>query len=77
MTKLEFFRRSRGWSQEALARRLGAGFTGSSISLLEGLRLRPSDRQDQRLREVFGAEGSAMLEPVDPTGMPFLEGATL
>jgi transcriptional regulator with XRE-family HTH domain len=77
MTKLEYFRRSRGWSQETLARRLGAGFTGSSISLLESLRLKPSAKQERRLREAFGTDPSALLEPIDGVALPFSEAISL
>jgi transcriptional regulator with XRE-family HTH domain len=66
MTTLELYRRARGWSQAALARHLGAGFTASAISLLESQRLKPSPRQQQRLREVFGHEGDTILTPIDP-----------
>ena len=56
----------RGWSQADLARHLGPGFTASAISLMEGLRLKPSPRQSRRLREVFGDEAESMLAPVNP-----------
>jgi len=77
ITRLELYRRAQGWSQADLARRLGPGFAASVISLIEGQRLKPSPRQLRRLREVFGDEAVAMLAPLDPTGMRFLEGATL
>jgi ribosome-binding protein aMBF1 (putative translation factor) len=67
LTRLELYRRSRGWSQAALAEHLGPGFTASAISLMESQRLKPSPRQRQRLREVFGPEADAMLTPFDPT----------
>jgi ribosome-binding protein aMBF1 (putative translation factor) len=67
LTMLEAYRRARGWSQAALARHLGPGFTASAISLLESQRLKPSRRQQRRLREVFGPEAEAMLSPIDPT----------
>ena len=54
ITMLELFRRARGWSQATLAEHLGAGFTASAISLIESQRLRPSARQQARLRELFG-----------------------
>lgn len=66
LTMLELYRRARGWSQAALAEFLGPGFTASSISMIEGQRLRPSPRQHQRLREVFGDDAEAMLAPIDP-----------
>jgi len=50
-----------------LARFLGHGFTASAISLLEGQRLKPSPRQQLRLREVFGDRAEAMLAPFDPS----------
>lgn len=65
MTMMELYRRARGWSQTALARHLGPGFTASAISLMESQRLRPSPRQQRRLREVFGPEADAMLKPID------------
>lgn len=66
LTLIELFRRARGWSQADLARFFGHGFTASAISLLEGQRLKPSARQRQRLREVFGDRAEAMLAPFDP-----------
>lgn len=66
LTLLELYRRARGWSQAALAEFLGSGFTASAISLMESQRLKPSPRQQQRLREVFGDEADAVLTPVDP-----------
>ena len=66
LTRLALFRRARGWSQADLAQFLGTGFTASAISLLEGQRLKPSPRQQHRLREVFGDQADAMLEPFDP-----------
>lgn len=66
LTMLELYRRAHGLSQAALAERLGPGFTASSISLLEGQRLKPSVRQERRLREVFGDQAEAILKPVDP-----------
>jgi transcriptional regulator with XRE-family HTH domain len=67
MTMLELHRRARGWSQAALAEYLGPGFTASAVSLMESQRLRPSPRQQQRLRELFGDEAEAMLQPIDPS----------
>jgi len=64
---LEFYRRARGWSQVTLAEHLGPGFTASAISLMEGQRLKPSPRQQRRLREVFGDEADAILKPIDPS----------
>jgi ribosome-binding protein aMBF1 (putative translation factor) len=69
LTLLELYRRARGWSQADLARHLGQGFTASAISLMEGQRLRPSQRQQRRLREVFGDQAEAMLKPIDPAGV--------
>jgi transcriptional regulator with XRE-family HTH domain len=69
LTMLEFYRRTQGLSQAALAERLGPGFTASAISLMESQRLKPSARQEQRLREVFGDKAEALLKPVDPTHM--------
>jgi transcriptional regulator with XRE-family HTH domain len=66
LTMLEAYRRARGWSQAALADFLGPGFTASSISMLEAQRLKPSRRQEQRLREIFGDRAEAILKPVDP-----------
>jgi transcriptional regulator with XRE-family HTH domain len=66
LTMLEVYRRARGWSQAALADFLGNGFTASAISMLEAQRLKPSQRQEQRLREVFGDQAEAILKPVDP-----------
>jgi ribosome-binding protein aMBF1 (putative translation factor) len=63
---LELHRRARGWSQAALAERLGPGFTASAISLMESQHLKPSPRQQARLREVFGDQAEAILMPVDP-----------
>lgn len=63
MTRLEFYRRSRGLSQEELARQLGAGFTGSAISLIESRRLRPSSRQERRLQDAFGVPIDVLLAP--------------
>lgn len=63
MTRLEFYRRSQGLSQEELARLLGAGFTGSAVSLIESGRLRPSSRQALRLREAFGVPIEDLLAP--------------
>lgn len=71
MTRLEYVRRSRGWTQEALARVLGPGFTGGAISLMESGRLKPSVRQAARLREAFGIPAEAMLAVVgEPPGSP-------
>jgi transcriptional regulator with XRE-family HTH domain len=66
LTLLELYRRAQGLSQAALAERLGPGFTASAISLLESQRLKPSRRQERRLREVFGDQAEALLKPVDP-----------
>ncbi|HVN69520.1 MAG TPA: helix-turn-helix domain-containing protein [Candidatus Binatia bacterium] len=66
LTRLEQYRRAHGLSQAALAERLGHGFTASAISLMEGQRLKPSLRQQERLREVFGDQAEAILMPVDP-----------
>jgi transcriptional regulator with XRE-family HTH domain len=63
---LELYRRAHGLSQAALAERLGPGFTASAISLMETQRLKPSTRQERRLREVFGDQAEAILMPVDP-----------
>lgn len=63
---IELFRRSRGWSQDELAAFLGSGFSAAAISLIECQRLRPSARQCERLRDVFGAGAEAMLQPIDP-----------
>jgi transcriptional regulator with XRE-family HTH domain len=70
MTKLEFFRRSQGWSQEDLARRLGPGFTGSSVSLIESGRLRPSARQEARLHVAFGLPIDELLAVASDPGLP-------
>lgn len=67
LTLLELHRRARGWSQAVLAEYLGSGFTASAISLIESQRLKPSPRQLDRLREVFGDQAEAMLAPIDPT----------
>jgi hypothetical protein len=48
-----------------LAERLGPGFTASAISLMESQRLKPSQRQERRLREVFGEQAEAILMSVD------------
>lgn len=64
LTLLEAYRRARGWSQAALADYLGPGFTASAVSLIEGQRLKPSPRQMQRLRVIFGDEAEAMLRPI-------------
>jgi transcriptional regulator with XRE-family HTH domain len=66
MIQLELYRRARGWSQADLARYLGAGFTASAISLMESQRLKPSRRQLERLREVFGEQADTVLAPIDP-----------
>jgi ribosome-binding protein aMBF1 (putative translation factor) len=66
LTMLELYRRAQGLSQAALAERLGPGFTASAISLMESQRLKPSRRQERRLREVFGDRAEAILKPVDP-----------
>jgi hypothetical protein len=34
---------------------------------MEGQRLKPSPRQQRRLREVFGDEADAILKPIDPS----------
>jgi transcriptional regulator with XRE-family HTH domain len=67
MTLLELHRRARGWSQAALAEYLGPGFTASAVSLMESQRLRPSARQQERLRELFGDDAEGMLQPIDPS----------
>ena len=68
MTKLEFLRRSRGWSQDDLARHLGPGFSGSTVSLIETGRLRPSPRQEARLARAFGVPVAELLAAAsDPT----------
>jgi transcriptional regulator with XRE-family HTH domain len=74
ITMLELYRRARGWSQAALAEHLGMGFTASAISLIESQRLRPSARQQARLREVFGEEADAMLVPIDPASLGSSQG---
>lgn len=74
MTMLELYRRARGWSQADLARYLGPGFTASAISLLECQRLKPSPRQEHRLREVFGDQAEAALAPIDPAQVNALQG---
>jgi hypothetical protein len=66
LTELELYRRASGLSQAALAEHLGPGFTASAISLMESQRLKPSPRQWERLREVFGDQAEAILRPVDP-----------
>jgi ribosome-binding protein aMBF1 (putative translation factor) len=66
ITQLELYRRTQGLSQAALADFLGPGFTASAISLMESQRLKPSRRQQRRLREVFGDQAEAILKPVDP-----------
>ncbi len=75
MTELELYRRARGWSQGDLARHLGPGFTASAISLLESQRLKPSQRQFDRLREVFGDQVEAVLAAIDPSRLGPSEGA--
>jgi len=65
LTLLELYRRAHGQSQAALAERLGPGFTASAISLMESQRLKPSQRQERRLREVFGEQAEAILMSVD------------
>jgi transcriptional regulator with XRE-family HTH domain len=74
LTMLELYRRAQGWSQATLAEHLGPGFTASAISLIEGQRLRPSTRQLERLREVFGDQAEAMLAPIDPIRVAGLQG---
>jgi transcriptional regulator with XRE-family HTH domain len=74
MTMLELYRRARGWSQADLARYLGPGFTASAISLLECQRLKPSARQEQRLRDVFGDQAEGVLAPIDPAGVNAAQG---
>lgn len=66
ITLLELYRRAQGLSQAALAERLGPGFTASAISLMESQRLKPSPRQERRLREIFGDQAEAILKPLDP-----------
>ena len=63
---LELYRRAQGLSRAGLVERLGLGFTASAISLMESQRLRPSARQERRLRGVFGDPAEAILKPVDP-----------
>jgi transcriptional regulator with XRE-family HTH domain len=63
MTRLEFYRRTRGLSQEQLAALLGPGFTASAVSLIESLRLKPSQRQEQRLHEAFRVPVADLLAP--------------
>lgn len=65
LLRLEAFRRARGWSQQQLAAFLGAGFSVSTISLIETQRLRPTARQLARLRDLFGTEAESMLNPID------------
>lgn len=74
ITNLELYRRALGWSQADLARHLGPGFTASAISLIEGQRLKPSPRQQARLRDVFGDEAEAMLVPIDPPRVSVQDG---
>jgi|GEM_PF-5301845 len=45
-----------------MAQFLGAGFTGSAISLIETGRLKPSSRQASRLVEVFGVPIGVLLD---------------
>lgn len=45
-----------------MARFLGAGFTGSAISLIETGRLKPSSRQATRLVEVFCVPIKVLLD---------------
>lgn len=68
VTRLELFRRTRGWSQEQLAAFLGPGFSAATISLIECQRLKPSARQRERLEEIFGTGADTMLQPIDPSG---------
>ncbi|HLY02997.1 MAG TPA: helix-turn-helix domain-containing protein [Candidatus Cybelea sp.] len=77
LTMLEAYRRARGWSQAALAEFLGPGFTASAISMMEAQRLRPSRRQEQRLREVFGDQAEEMLRPIDPSKVSARQGEAL
>lgn len=76
LTMLEAYRRARGWSQAALAEFLGPGFTPSAISMLEAQRLKPSRRQERRLREVFGDQAEAMLRAIDPAAVGAHRGGT-
>ncbi|MGA8474040.1 MAG: helix-turn-helix transcriptional regulator [Candidatus Cybelea sp.] len=74
LTLLELYRRAQGWSQAALADHLGPGFTASAISLMESQRLKPSPRQERRLKEVFGDQADAILRPVDPASVVAQQG---
>jgi hypothetical protein len=42
--------------------------------MLEAQRLRPSRRQEQRLRELFGDQAEAMLQPIDPAKVTAYQG---
>ena len=65
MRNLEFIRRTRGWSQEALAAQLGSGFTASAISMMETGRLKPTHKQAFRLAELLGLPSDVLLSSVD------------
>ena len=62
MLRIKLWRLQNRLSQSEAARRLGIGL--STLSLLEGGRLRPSRAQVERLRRVFGPEVDSLFEPV-------------
>jgi hypothetical protein len=58
-----------------MARYLGAGFTGGAISLIESRRLRPSPRQEARLRVAFGLSIDELLATANDPGIALNEAA--
>lgn len=62
MLRIKLWRLQNGLTQSEAASRLGIGL--STLSLLEGGRLRPTRAQVERLRRVFGPEADTLFEPV-------------
>ena len=62
MTRLEFERRRRGWTQTVLA--FHAGVTPSLVSLVECRRMKPTPTCAARLGQPLGLSGDAVLDEV-------------
>jgi transcriptional regulator with XRE-family HTH domain len=62
MLRIKLWRLQAGLTQMEAAGRLGIGL--STLSLLEGGRLRPTRAQVERLRRLFGSEADTLFDPV-------------
>lgn len=62
MIRLRLWRLQQGLTQAEAARMLGIG--ESSYAILESGRLKPTDRQRERLRAYFGNLTESLFDPV-------------